>query len=76
MKRSDMLLRIVDILNSAPKSVVNSYIADCVLTGIEDLGMLPPSEKYKNQCLVCGGPYEVCKWEPEIEDRPRGTSDA
>lgn len=42
MKRSEMLLHIVDILNNSPRSVVNSYIADCILTGIEDIGMLPP----------------------------------
>lgn len=42
MQRSEMLLEIVEVLNNAPKSVVNSYIADCILTRLEDCGMLPP----------------------------------
>lgn len=41
IKRTDALLEIVDILNKAPNSVVNSYVADCILMKLEEMMVLP-----------------------------------
>lgn len=78
MKRSEILLSIVDVLNNSPKSVVNSYVADCILTRLEDLGMLPPFNSTIEESKVgYGAAYlddetvrerycnRFCKWEPE-----------
>lgn len=63
MKRSEMLLEIVDILNNSPKSVVNSYIADMILNTLEDKGMLPPP--LNRSCYNVIYDEVKCEWEPE-----------
>jgi len=67
MKRSEMLLKLMEILVEAPQEIESA--AHSILTRLEKAGMCPPINKEKSFKLLDNGAltYGVHEWEPEDE---------
>ena len=66
MKRSQAIKRIQEVLEEA-YGEENSPYADCILTVLENDGMLPPEIKEQSFKILPSGEmvYNVNEWEPE-----------
>jgi len=68
MRRSEMIEVLLEAIeDNYDYSIDCGHFYDCdtILSKLEEAGMLPPCERYKNECLSCGGPHYICRWEKE-----------